>query len=154
MLKITLLTVGKLKNKEILALENSYLKRLKEIKLSIVELRPTGDNKEKECSDLDKKITELNEKQEAKVILLSEWGKQLSSTDLSKKIYSSFEKGTFKQIIFVIGGALGFTDDFQEKYREKVSLSLLTFPHQIARLLFIEQLYRSETIKMSHPYHH
>lgn len=145
---IHLITVGKLKNKNILALEQDYLKRLKNIKFTIHELKSQSENLHKEEELILKKIDSFNFNYS--LILLTEFGKTFDSPSLSKYIYNKFELKS--NIVFVIGGAAGFGEQIKNKTKEYLSLSLLTYPHQFARLIFIEQIYRAETIYMGHPY--
>lgn len=87
------------------------------------------------------------------VVLLDEKGKEYSSVQLSSYI----EKKTHtvnKQLVFVIGGPYGFSIDVYNRASEKISLSKMTFSHQMIRLIFIEQLYRAMTILNNEPYHH
>jgi len=87
------------------------------------------------------------------VILLDEGGKELSSTDfanfLQKKMLQSI-----KCMIFVVGGAYGFSKEMYSRANEKISLSKMTYSHQMVRLIFVEQLYRAMTILKNEPYHH
>jgi len=87
------------------------------------------------------------------VILLDERGKQYTSINfsdlLSKKMNISV-----KNLVFVIGGPFGFDDKLYERADELLSLSVMTFPHQLVRLIFLEQLYRALTIMRNEPYHH
>lgn len=85
------------------------------------------------------------------VILLDERGLSLSSIELSQKL----EKWSMQRsVVFVIGGAYGFSDDVYERANAKLSLSRLTFSHQMIRVIFVEQLYRACTILKGEPYHH
>jgi len=87
------------------------------------------------------------------VILLDEKGKALTSIEFSKKI-EKYMLNSFKRIVFVIGGPFGFADEIYELSDEKMSLSNMTFSHQMIRLFFIEQLYRAFTIINNEKYHH
>jgi len=95
------------------------------------------------------KHIELNDK----VVLLDEKGKQFTSVAFSeyiaKKIMSSH-----KRMIFVIGGPYGFSERIYQRANNKISLSTMTFSHQMIRLIFVEQLYRAMTILKGEPYHH
>lgn len=87
------------------------------------------------------------------VVLLDEKGKQYSSMEFG----SYMEKKSFsalKRLVFVVGGPYGFSDEMRERANEKVSLSRMTFTHQMVRLVFAEQLYRAMTILHNEPYHH
>ena len=87
------------------------------------------------------------------VILLDENGKSFSSIEFSKKI-EHFALNSIKSIVFVIGGAYGFSEDVYKRSNESISLSKLTFSHQMVRVFFKEQLYRAFTILKGEPYHH
>ena len=87
------------------------------------------------------------------LILLDERGKEVSSVEFSVKLEKWLLSGV-KSIIFVVGGAYGFSDAVYERANEKLSLSRMTFSHQMVRLFFTEQLYRAFTILKGEPYHH
>jgi 23S rRNA (pseudouridine1915-N3)-methyltransferase len=87
------------------------------------------------------------------VILLDEHGKQTSSVDFSAFIQQKMNTG-IKRLVFVIGGAYGFSDNIVARANDKLSLSRMTFSHQIVRLIFLEQFYRALTIIKGEPYHH
>lgn len=87
------------------------------------------------------------------LILLDEKGKQYSSVGFADQLQKRMNSGV-KQLIFVIGGPYGFSDEVYQKSQGKISLSTMTFSHQMIRLLFIEQLYRGFTILRNEPYHH
>jgi 23S rRNA (pseudouridine1915-N3)-methyltransferase len=108
----------------------------------------TKQQKIAEGKELLKKI----EKSDA-VILLDENGKLYNSIQFSAFLQKKMNSG-LKKIVFVIGGPYGFSDDVYNRCNEKVSLSPMTFSHQMVRLFFTEQLYRSFTILRNEPYHH
>lgn len=85
-------------------------------------------------------------------ILLDEKGKQYTSREFSKKI-SSWQNTSLKKVNFLIGGAYGFSDEIYAMAAEKLSLSKMTFTHQMIRLFFVEQLYRADQILRGKPYH-
>lgn len=87
------------------------------------------------------------------LILLDEQGNELSSTGFTKWIEKKMVTGT-RQLTFVIGGPYGFSDAVYQRADSKISLSKMTFPHQLVRLIFAEQLYRAMTIIKGEPYHH
>jgi 23S rRNA (pseudouridine1915-N3)-methyltransferase len=87
------------------------------------------------------------------VILLDENGKEMGSKPFSDFIQSKMNSG-IKRIVFVIGGAYGFSNEVISRANDKISLSKMTFSHQIVRLIFLEQLYRAFTIIKGEPYHH
>ena len=87
------------------------------------------------------------------LILLDENGKKYSSTQFSKHLEQLFIRSP-KRLIFLIGGAYGFSDEIYARANEKLSLSNMTFSHQMIRLFFLEQFYRALTIQKNLPYHH
>ena len=87
------------------------------------------------------------------IILLDENGRDMSSIEFSQKL-GKWSISGIKSIIFVVGGAYGFSDAVYERADEKLSLSKMTFSHQMVRLFFAEQLYRAFTILKGEPYHH
>lgn len=87
------------------------------------------------------------------LILLDEKGEERSSENFAKWWRSTTNRGG-KKIVFVIGGAYGFSDAVYERCDDKISLSKMTFSHQMVRLFFVEQLYRAHTIIKGEPYHH
>lgn len=87
------------------------------------------------------------------VVLLDEKGKQYSSEAFSEFIQKRLNSG-LKQLVFVIGGPYGFSEDVYKRADAKLSLSKMTFSHQMIRLFFVEQLYRAFTILKNEPYHH
>lgn len=86
-------------------------------------------------------------------ILLDEKGKEHSSVDFSKLILG-YQNSSVKKLIFIIGGAYGFSPEVYERANLKVALSKMTFPHQLIRVIFLEQLYRAYTILKGEKYHH
>ncbi len=159
-MKITILTVGKIKEKFYAEAIAEYTKRLSRYcKLNLIEVadEKTPDHasetveqqiKEKEGERLLKYLTEDN----AYVIALAIGGQMLDSVELADKI----EKlGTYGQshIIFVIGGSLGLTEKILARSDYQLSFSKMTFPHQLMRVILLEQIYRSYRIISHEPYH-
>ena len=87
------------------------------------------------------------------VILLDEHGKEFRSVDFARRIEEKISKGS-RDLVFVIGGAYGFSDEVYARADGKISLSQMTFSHQMVRTIFVEQLYRAFTIIKGEPYHH
>ena len=156
-MKITLLTVGKTTNLHLIKLQEEYQNRLKfyiTFELVVIpELKNTkslsiSEQVEKEA-DLILKQIELNDK----VVLLDERGKQFTSVAFSEYIAKKI-MASHKRMIFVVGGPYGFSERVYQRANNKISLSTMTFSHQMIRLIFIEQLYRAFTILKGEPYHH
>ncbi|MDB5122842.1 MAG: rRNA ((1915)-N(3))-methyltransferase RlmH [Mucilaginibacter sp.] len=156
-MKITFLTVGKTEDAYLKEGIEKYVKRLKHYtKLVIIEIDELKNTKAltqeqqkaKESELILKKILPLDH-----VILLDENGKELSSTQFA----AYFEKkalGSVSNLVFVVGGPYGFDQSIYERANEKISLSAMTFSHQMVRLFFVEQVYRAFTIIKGEPYHH
>ena len=87
------------------------------------------------------------------VVLLDEHGSERTSMDFSKWLERRMASGS-KRLVFVVGGPYGFSQDVYQRANEKISLSKMTFPHELVRLIFVEQLYRGFTILRNEPYHH
>lgn len=156
-MQIKLLAVGKTDHSAIQSLIEEYIKRVNFYIKFDFEIIPDLKNtksisqaiqKEKEGELILKKISNSDE-----LILLDENGKQYSSLDFSDFIQKKMNSG-LKQIIFVIGGPYGFSDAVYQRANSKLSLSKMTFSHQMVRVFSIEQLYRAFTILRNEPYHH
>lgn len=156
-MQIKLIAIGKTDNKAIIALIEEYAKRLNfYIKFEfevIPDLKNTKSlseilQKEKEGELILKKLIASDD-----LILLDERGKSYSSVDFSDFLQKKMNAG-LKQLIFVIGGPYGFSDEVYSRANGKLSISKMTFSHQMIRPFFIEQLYRGFTILRNEPYHH
>ena len=108
---------------------------------------PVEVQKNKEAELLLAKI-----KQGSDIILLDEKGKNFSSREFASFVEKKSVSGA-KELVFVVGGAFGFSDTLYKQGKGKISLSKMTFSHQLVRLLFLEQLYRAMTIIKGEPYH-
>ncbi|AXP81971.1 Ribosomal RNA large subunit methyltransferase H [Mariniflexile rhizosphaerae] len=154
---IKLIAIGKTDNNDLKSLMDDYIKRLGfYIKFSI-DMIPDIKNA-KNLSEEQQKQKEgeliLNKLNATDVlILLDENGKQQDSVAFSEYLQKHMNSG-IKQLVFVIGGPYGFSQEVYNKANGKLSLSKMTFSHQMIRLFFIEQLYRGFTILKNEPYHH
>jgi 23S rRNA (pseudouridine1915-N3)-methyltransferase len=146
--ELHLIVVGKLKDAHLEAIETDYLKRITNPSLFIHEVKASAENKEAEGEAVLKKARELNS---THLILMSEWGKKRTSVEFAEWTKELIEKQN--RPVFVIAGAEGFSEEILKEAKEKISLSELTFPHKLARILLVEQLYRAQTIRTRHPYH-
>ena len=148
---ITIITVGKIKEKYIREGIDDYLKRLSKFtKIELIELEDESFNKAKTLKkEADKILKKINPK--SFIVTLEIDGKELSSIELSELI----EKTTIthSNITFIIGGSYGLDDEIKKLSNYKLSFSKMTFPHQLFRLLFLEQLYRSYKIINNEEYH-
>lgn len=95
---------------------------------------------------------QLTAKNSSLVILLDEHGKEMKSTVFAEYLQKQMNLG-LKNLVFVVGGAFGFSNNIKDKFKDKISISQMTFSHQMIRLLFTEQLYRAFTIIKNEPYH-
>ena len=156
-MNIKLIAIGKTDNKNLQSLIDEYQKRLSfyikfdlEIISDIKNVKNLSESqqKEKEGELILAKITPTDQ-----LILLDENGKTFSSIAFSEELQKKMNSGV-KTLVFVIGGPYGFSEAVYSKAQGKISLSLMTFSHQMVRLFFIEQLYRGFTILKNEPYHH
>ena len=153
-MEIKLVVVGKTKNKELISLIEDYIKRINFFnKFQIIEVNSVKTRKNNsdeikkiECENIIKKI-----KKNDLLFLLDEKGKNYNSREFADFLKVRFQES--KTIVFVIGGAFGFSKDLYTKSKGLISISKMTFSHQIIRLFFTEQLYRAFTILNNHPYH-
>ncbi|MCO4795352.1 MAG: 23S rRNA (pseudouridine(1915)-N(3))-methyltransferase RlmH [Bacteriovoracaceae bacterium] len=151
MKEIHLIVVGKLKDKNIESLEDDYLKRVKAPKLQIHEVKAQSENLDLEGQEVEKKINDISKNGSAHIVLLSEWGVEKDSLEFSNWLENLFQ--AHSNLIFVIGGAAGHGKNILDLCHSKLSLGKMTYPHKLARLLFVEQVYRAQTIRENHPYH-
>jgi 23S rRNA (pseudouridine1915-N3)-methyltransferase len=156
-MKITLLTVGKTTNANLVTLQNEYQNRLKfYIPFEMVVIPELKNTKNLSIAEQQEKEADLILKQldtSDEVVLLDDKGKQFTSMGFSEYI-SKKMLASHKRMVFVVGGPYGFSERVYNRANGKVSLSAMTFSHQMIRLIFIEQLYRAMTILKGEPYHH
>ncbi len=154
---ITLLAIGKTDNSNLQSLIDDYQKRLGFYVKFEFEIIPDlkkakhlseAQQKQKEGDLILSKISSTDV-----MILLDENGKQLDSVAFSEYLQKHMNSG-IKRLVFVIGGPYGFSSEVYQKAQGKLSLSKMTFSHQMMRLFVIEQLYRGFTILRNEPYHH
>lgn len=154
---IKLLAVGKTDDKDLQKIIDQYVKRLKHYCKFKIEIIPDIKKSKKMDENLQKqKEGELIlAKTQASdiLVLLDENGKNFSSVGFSTWLQKQMNTG-MKQLIFVIGGPYGFSDEVYQRANQKISLSKMTFSHQMVRLFFTEQIYRAFTILKNEPYHH
>jgi len=156
-MNIRLLAIGKTDNKSLQMLIEDYSKRLSFYIKFDLEIIPDIKNaknlseaqqKEKEGELILAKLSPTEQ-----LILLDENGIVFSSVEFSKYLQKKMNTG-IKTLVFVIGGPYGFSEEVYKKSRGKISLSAMTFSHQMVRIFVIEQLYRGYTILKNEPYHH
>ena len=158
-MKITILCVGKVKEKFYRDAIDEFSKRLSRYcKLEIIEV--SDEKTEEQASENEIRLIKEKEgerllkniKEDAYVITLCIDGKQLDSEELSEKIEKLGIQGN-SHIYFVIGGSLGLADAVINRADYKLSFSKMTFPHQLMRVILLEQIYRSYRIMNNEPYH-
>ena len=156
-MKIKLLAIGKTDNKHLIQLIDEYQNRLKHYIKFEFEIIPDIKNvkhlseiqqKEKEGEIILSKLKNTDE-----LILLDDKGTHYTSVEFSTYLQKKMNSG-IKQLVLVIGGPYGFSSSVYQKAKEKISLSKMTFSHQMIRLFIVEQLYRGFTILKNEPYHH
>lgn len=156
-MKITLLAIGKTDNDQLQTLIADYSKRLGFYVSFEMDVIPDIKNaknlsetlqKKAEGEEILKRVTSSES-----LILLDENGKTYTSEKFSEFLQKKMNSG-IKNLVFVIGGPYGFSEEVYRRCNGKLSLSSMTFSHQMVRLFFIEQLYRGFTILKNEPYHH
>lgn len=159
MSKISVLCVGKVKEKYLRDGIAEYSKRLgRYCKLDIIEVAdektPDGASEivETQIKDLEGERLLKQIRSDDYVIALAIDGKMLDSVEMSKQIESLGVRG-ISHIVFVIGGSLGLSDAVLKRADYKLSFSKMTFPHQLMRMILLEQIYRSYRIMKGEPYH-
>ena len=154
---IKLVCIGKTDKKELESLIKVYADRLQHyIKFEfeiIPDLKKTKNLDENQQKSKEGELILSGVQNSDFVVLLDENGKQYSSENFSEYIQKRMNTG-LKRLIFVIGGPYGFSDAVYSRADSKISLSKMTFSHQMVRLFFTEQLYRAFTILKNEPYHH
>ncbi len=155
MLKIKIITIGSVKERTYNDLIKEYLKRLRPYaKIEILELKTESFKRESD-KDKTKKIEgerilkSIEKCDNARIFLLEEEGREFDSLE-----FADFLDKDTREIIFVIAGTLGFSPKVKERIKTSISLSRLTFPHEMARVILLEQIYRGITINKNKKYHY
>ncbi len=156
-MKLYLLLVGKTESQWLKSAIEIYEERLAHYtgyqRIEIPELKFVSKLSHQQIKDKEGELILKNVKQNDELILLDEKGREFSSEEFAAHLDKKSIYGT-KNVIFVIGGAYGFSEEVYKRANEKFSLSKMTFSHQMVRLIFLEQLYRAHTIIKGEPYHH
>lgn len=154
---IKLLAIGKTDDNDLQSLINDYKKRLSfyvKFEFDVIpDIKNAKNLSETEQKQKEGELILKRLKPTDVLVLLDENGKQHDSVSFSNYLQKYMNSG-IKQLVFVIGGPYGFAEEVYKKANEKLSLSKMTFSHQMIRLFFIEQLYRGFTILRNEPYHH
>lgn len=154
---LTLLAIGKIKETSLQTLIGEYLTRIRHYtNFEYIELK--AEKRKKTENDACVKAREYEKiqktlKPQDLIIALDERGVEQTSTEFAKFLEDHQLRGDIKRIVFVIGGATGFSDEFLKSAQKRLALSKMTLPHQLCRLLFVEQLYRAFSIIAGESYH-
>jgi len=154
---VKLIVIGKTKSKFLLDGENEYQKRLKHYckfsELIISDVKNAGKLSKRELKEKEGNLILESLKNSDYIILLDDKGITLSSIEFSEFLNKKMISST-NELVFIIGGAFGFSESVYKRANTKLSLSKMTFSHQMVRLIFKEQLYRAFTILKGEKYHH
>lgn len=155
-MKITLLVVGKTTSAQVESLIQEYQKRLAHYIPFTLQVIPELKNTKALTPDQQKQAEgELILRavaQNADLVLLDEHGKEFRSIEFADYMQKKMSSG--RDVVFVVGGPYGFSEAVYQRANGKISLSKMTFSHQMVRLFFVEQIYRAMTILRGEPYHH
>lgn len=155
-MKITLLVVGKTTSAQVESLIQEYQKRLTHYLPFALQVIPELKNTKAFTPDQQKQAEgELILRavaQSADLVLLDEHGKEFRSIEFADYMQKKMSSG--RDVVFVVGGPYGFSEAVYQRANGKISLSKMTFSHQMVRLFFVEQIYRAMTILRGEPYHH
>jgi 23S rRNA (pseudouridine1915-N3)-methyltransferase len=155
--KVKLLSIGKTEEKYLKEGIDIYCKKLKHyFPFEYEELPPLKQTRNLSLDEQKKREGEVILKKISlsdTVVLLDETGLQYSSIDFSAFIQHQMMQGS-KQLLFIIGGTYGFSQELYQRKDYLISLSSMTFSYQMVRLIFLEQLYRAATLLKNEPYHH
>ncbi|ATA67231.1 23S rRNA (pseudouridine(1915)-N(3))-methyltransferase RlmH [Capnocytophaga cynodegmi] len=156
-MNIKLIAIGKTDNSALQQLIADYEKRLSHyvnFQMQIIlDIKNSKSLSEEQQKAKEGELILKNIENSHHLILLDERGKEYTSVGFSEFLQKQMNTGT-KQIVFVIGGPYGFSEEVYQRANGKLSLSKLTFSHQMIRLFFVEQIYRAFTILKNEPYHH
>lgn len=155
-MKTELILVGKTVNKHFIAGINDYAERISHYMpfniITIPELKNTKNLTEEQQKTAEGELILKQIQPQDTVVLLDERGREPRSIELASWLEQ--KRNTARRLVFVIGGPYGFSPAVYQRANEQLSLSRLTFSHQMVRLVFTEQLYRACTIIKGEPYHH
>lgn len=156
-MKIKFICIGKTGKDFLIAGENEYLARLKYYlsveRIEIPDLKNQSKMSFEQIKEAEGKEILSKTNSGDHIILLDENGKQFGSEEFAELLQGKMNTG-IKTLVFVVGGAFGFSQAVYERANSKISLSKMTFSHQMIRMIFFEQLYRAMTILKNEPYHH
>ena len=148
-MKFKFIWVGRTKDQNYLALQKEYLQRLSHfVRCEVVEVKDPAPHETKEV-DGKRILEKVN--QSSFVCLLDVAGRAISSQEMAKNV-EKWQNSGYKEVTFVIGGADGVSSEVAQRADHRLSLSFLTFTHEMARVILLEQLYRAYTIIKGFPY--
>ena len=155
-MKTTLILVGKTVNKHFIAGINDYVERIGHYMpfdiVTIPELKNTKKLTEQQQKTAEGELILKQLQPSDTVVLLDEHGKEMRSIEFAA--WTEKKQLTARRLVYVIGGPYGFAEEVYKRANEMMSLSRMTFSHQMVRLVFVEQVYRACTIIKAEPYHH
>lgn len=153
-MQVRIISVQRHPQKEVQKLEEEYLKRLAGcVNVQVVNLRPKTDAQDKEKTlREEEKLIQKELRDDEKMVVLDPRGREYATSELARFLAREMGMGT-KNLVFLIGGPQGISSKILERAREKWSLSRLTFPHRLVRLLVLEALYRAFDLVRGGPYH-
>lgn len=156
-MNIKVISIGKTNKSYLLDGENEYLKRLKKYisieKIEIPDIKGAKKMSHQEINLREGQLLLSKLQSTDHVVLLDDKGKMRTSIEFSKWMQDKMNI-SIKTVVFIIGGAYGFSDDLYQRGQEKFSISKMTFSHQMIRMIFFEQIYRAFSILNNEPYHH
>lgn len=156
-MRVKFICIGKTGKEFLVEGEKEYFNRLQHYitveRIEIPDIKNAQKLSMSQIKELEGKEIMSKISSGEQVILLDENGKKFSSVDFSRFIQQKFNQGG-KAVVFVVGGAYGFSEEVYQRTTDKISLSSMTFSHQMIRMIFFEQLYRAMTILRGEPYHH
>lgn len=156
-MKIELMAIGRTTNRELAQLIEHYADRVGHYVpfkfTALPDVKNTRSQSEAQQKAAEGQLFLRAIEPSDWVVLLDEHGKELTSVEMSRYVQRKMQSVP-KRLLFLIGGPYGFSDEVRSRAAEALSLSKMTFPHELIRLIFIEQLYRAFTILRGEPYHH
>jgi len=155
MFNVVILAVGKIKEKHWRTAMTEYLVRLKPFARVIIEevesepFRRESDKEKSKQKEGERLLAALAKYSDSEIIILDEHGREFTSPE-----FSEFFSREARRVVFVVGGALGFSENFSKRTFTKIALSKMTLPHELARVVLMEQIYRAATIVSGKSYHY
>jgi 23S rRNA (pseudouridine1915-N3)-methyltransferase len=156
-MKVLLLMIGKTSERWLQQGVNQYFERLSHYlpfeNKALADVKNAGKMKPDALKQIEGEAILKALDNTDRVVLLDEGGRHFSSRDFAEFIEKQMLSGA-RRLVFIVGGAWGFSEEVYKRANSKISLSRMTFSHQMVRVIFVEQLYRAMTILKNEPYHH